>query len=337
MSLFLMVLCVLSAPPPPANLLRNGGFEGAVSAQGVPASWDLYAGASSTTHLAASTLARSGKQSLLISDHDPATEIGVSQVGVLPPDAKFLKASVWVHAAQGGRGAAGFLQLRFLPSQQLVQTSLVGGPDKWDQCATWSAVPAGSTGFEVFLYTHTETLGDTLVDTLVDDAEVVALSDISTMITGLKSGDLSLFPPPPVTKLRDLHLDTAIVRDGKPSAIVVVPADGRFDALARDLVESIRKLTGATLPIRHDRDLPLPLPQNTIVLGCRSTNDLISRLYDLHYTYLDDKYPGPGGLRRPLASRPLRQRPQRPLRRRERRRRPAPRGRRVHPPRIGIG
>ncbi len=292
LSFLLLVLCIVGAPQSqPANLLRNGGFEGATSDKGVPEGWDLYAGASATTRLAVSTLASSGRRSLLISDHDPASEVGVSQVGTLPPDAKLLKASVWVRAAQGGRGVGGFLQLRFLPGQQLVQTSLVAGPDKWEQCSTWSAVPVGTTSFQVFIYTHT----DTLCDTLVDDAEVTALSDLSGMLTDMKVGDLSAFPPPPVTKLRDLRLETAVVRDGKPAAVVVVPADGKMDGEARSLVEAVRQLTGATLPVRHDRDVPLSLPENTIALGCRTTNDLIARLYDLHYTYLDQKYPGPGG------------------------------------------
>lgn len=281
----------LKAPAADPNLLHNGGFEGKVSDRGVPEGWDLYAGAAAATHLAASPVARSGRQSLLLFDHDPASEVGVSQTGAVPAGAKYLAVSVWARAAKGGRGAGGFVQLRFLPGQQLVQVALRGSTDKWEQCVTGAGVPPGATGFQVFLYTHT----DTICDTLVDDAEVTAMSDTAAMMSRMKAGDLSAFSPPPVTKLGNLHLETAIVRDGRPAAVVVVPADGRLNAAAEDMVKAVRRLTGATLPIKHDRDVALPLPENTIALGARTTNDLVSRLYDLHYTYIDQKYPGPGG------------------------------------------
>jgi len=100
---------------------------------------------------------------------------------------------------------------------------------------------------------------------------------------------------PPITKLKDMCVDTGLIRDGKPIAAVVVPTDGCHDKLADTIVEAVKKATGATLPVVHDGDVKLPFAQNLVVLGNRSTNSVIERLYNFYYTYLDLKYPGAGG------------------------------------------
>jgi len=102
-------------------------------------------------------------------------------------------------------------------------------------------------------------------------------------------------PAPPITKLKPMHLETALVRDGQPTAAVVVPADGRYDALAGAIVQDVKRTTGAVLPLVRDADVALPFDQNLVILGNRSTNRVIEQLYNFYYTYLDLKYPGPGG------------------------------------------
>jgi len=101
--------------------------------------------------------------------------------------------------------------------------------------------------------------------------------------------------PPPITELKDMCIDTALVRDGKPVAAVVAPADGCYDALAGMIVEAVKKSTGATLPVVRDADVRLPFDRNLLILGNRSTNSVIEQLYNFYYTYLDLKYPGAGG------------------------------------------
>ncbi len=280
-----------AAAAPGENLLQNGGFEEAFSDAGVPAGWQAYGGGAADTSLSLATVAHDGPQALLISDHNPAQEVGVSQTAELPPDARFLVASVHVRAAEDGRGAGGFLQLRFLPSQKLLQVGLSGSADGWRPCRVAGEAPEGTTAIQVFLYTHRETI----CDTLVDDAQVIAVASREELLESSDTVDLSSFPPPPVERLKDLHLTTAIVSEGKPVASVVVPQDGRYDALAGRIVDAIAQSTAARVPVKRDSEVTLPLPENTVILGNRSTNTLISRLYDLYYTYLDLKYPGAGG------------------------------------------
>ena len=102
-------------------------------------------------------------------------------------------------------------------------------------------------------------------------------------------------PAPPITKLKEMCIETALVRDGKPMAAVVVPSDGRYEALAGAIVEGVKKTTGVALPIVRDVDVELPFTRNLVILGNRSTNRVIDELYNFYYTYLDLKYPGAGG------------------------------------------
>ena len=102
-------------------------------------------------------------------------------------------------------------------------------------------------------------------------------------------------PAPPISRLKDMCVDTVLVRDGKPVAAVVAPADGRYERLAGAIVEAVKRTTGATLPIVRDTDVKLPFARNLVILGNRSTNSVIEQLYNSYYTYLDLKYPGAGG------------------------------------------
>ena len=107
----------------------------------------------------------------------------------------------------------------------------------------------------------------------------------------------SLQVPPVYTMLKDLHLTTELVREGEPNATIVVPAEGAYGEQADRIQEALADLSGIRVPMATD-DSPsgaVPFPGNLIVLGNRSTNRTVSRLYDLHYALLDLRYPGPGG------------------------------------------
>jgi len=69
----------------------------------------------------------------------------------------------------------------------------------------------------------------------------------------------------------------------------VVPASEAYDQLAADISAKIKKLTGADVPIVRDADFDLcgdqRLDEDLIVLGNRSTNRVVSDLYDLYYCY----------------------------------------------------
>lgn len=126
----------------------------------------------------------------------------------------------------------------------------------------------------------------------------------ASLLPSLASAQDGAVPEPVVpvcTKLKDLHLTTALVSGGKPAVTIVAPA--AYAAEGRSLQETIREVTGVTVPVVADTApeaaLPLranlPLQANLILLGNRSTNRTIAGLYDCAYTFLDLKYPGPGG------------------------------------------
>jgi len=103
--------------------------------------------------------------------------------------------------------------------------------------------------------------------------------------------------PPRITKLKELFLETDVVKDAQPRATIVVPASGRYDALAQRIAQATKALTGVALPIVTESSpaAALPLRGNVIALGNRSTNPFIGELYSRYYSLLDLRYPGAGG------------------------------------------
>jgi hypothetical protein len=100
-----------------------------------------------------------------------------------------------------------------------------------------------------------------------------------------------------IEKLKDLHLETALVRDGRANVTIIKPASGAYDEQAAAIVAAIGKLTGVEPPVATDDSsaAAVPISGNLIALGNRSTNKTIEELYNRHYTLLDLRYPGTGG------------------------------------------
>ncbi len=102
---------------------------------------------------------------------------------------------------------------------------------------------------------------------------------------------------PVYTELKDLHLNTELVREGKPNATIIVPGSGIYDAVASRIQVAIEARSGVRVPIATD-DAPegsVPIGGNLILPGNRSTNRTIGALYNRYYTLLDLRYPGAGG------------------------------------------
>lgn len=105
-------------------------------------------------------------------------------------------------------------------------------------------------------------------------------------------------PVPPVyTQLKNLHITTALVKEGKPNAVIVAPSSGLYKEPAKDIQLAVKEITGVTLQIVSDSspEAEVPVKGNLIVLGNRSTNKAIGELYNRFYTLLDLRYPGPEG------------------------------------------
>lgn len=282
------VVLLAATPARPAEIfevpLKNAAFAQGVDPHGMPSGWSRYGGAGKEQELKVVDLPGGGK-ALLIADGDSKAEIGVVQTVDLK-EAETYQASVKVRAVEGASPAGAYLQFRFLPSQQFVQKSLAGGSATFSEVAVKATAPAGTTKAMIYLYTHR----DPTPKLLVTEVRVV--------------GGLPPPPPPPPApvppqyeKLKDLHVDISLVRNGQPTAAIVAPACGLYRRAAEAIQQAIERRTGVKTPILSD-DAPqaaVPIQGNLIVLGNRSTNRTLSTLYDLYYCLVDLKYPGPEG------------------------------------------
>jgi hypothetical protein len=92
-------------------------------------------------------------------------------------------------------------------------------------------------------------------------------------------------------------IPTAIAKGGQAAAVIVIPeGSALFRQQAKRINKALKK-RGITLPVEFDsayRDLS-GLKKNLILLGDRDSNRAIRKLYYLHYTLLDARYPGKGG------------------------------------------
>ena len=92
-------------------------------------------------------------------------------------------------------------------------------------------------------------------------------------------------------------LDTVLVSQGVPEAVIVAPDRPEFQALA----EKIRAAAGASIPIRKDSEFassngePKATPDaNVILLGNQQSSGLVTQLCFRGYCMVDTTYPGKG-------------------------------------------
>jgi hypothetical protein len=101
---------------------------------------------------------------------------------------------------------------------------------------------------------------------------------------------------PVYEELKELHLETELVRGGEANVTIVAPGD-IYGAQAQRIRKAVVELTGVRLPIAADDSLmgTVPIEGNLILLGNRSTSRIIGELYNRYYSLLDLRYPGQGG------------------------------------------
>lgn len=265
--------------------LENPSFTSGVDDGGVPLGWSKYGGGGKDQELKI-VAGPDGGKALLIADGDPSAEIGVSQTFGLSGQETY-QVTAKVRAAKGATTAGAYLQLRFLPSNRLVQTDLAADSvGEFSEVSVKATAPPDTTKGVIYLYTHR---GPT---------PRVVVTDVRLV------GGLPPPPPPPPApippqydKLKNLHLDIALVKDGKPSAAIVAPASGICKTAAEAVQRAIEERTGVKAPILSDdcAEADVPIARNLIVLGNRSTNRTVGALYDLYYCLVDLKYPGQEG------------------------------------------
>ncbi len=271
--------------------LANPSFEEGVGTNGIPKGWSCYAGKGEDLQLQVVEGGMDGGKALLIHDGDPEAEIGVYQdIPVQPTSNMAYQATVMVQAIAVGSGAGAHIQMRFLPSGELVQADFGKAPTgKFMAVSVIKVAPPDTRSVRIYLYSHAGPTPKVMVDNV-------------KLVAGVEPPP----PPPPpfpepispqYDKLKDLHLTTDLVKRGQATVAIVAPASGIYDQPAQAIQKCIRELSGVSVPIVSDASpqAAVPIQGNLIILGNRSTNKTINALYDLYYTLLDLKYPGVGG------------------------------------------
>lgn len=263
--------------------LANPRFTEGVDKNGIPLGWSKYGGSRDQELKVVDV---PGGKALLISDGDPAAEIGVVQAVNLKGGETY-RVTVKVRAAPGASSAGAYLQFRFLPSHEMVQTGLASrSVHAFSEVSVTGTAPRGTTQALIYLYTHR------------DPTPKLLVTDVKLM------GGLPPPPPPPpapvppqYARLKDLHLAIPLVSGGKPSAAIVMPASGCHKTAAIEIQRALQQRTGVEVPIVCDDSAQarVPIKSNLIVLGNRSTNKTLNGLYDLYFCLVDLKYPGPEG------------------------------------------
>ena len=100
-----------------------------------------------------------------------------------------------------------------------------------------------------------------------------------------------------IKKLKNLHLNTTLVEQGKPGVVIITPSNGLYDLPASRIQKAIQEKSGLKVNINKTDTDPRILLKNTnvIAIGNMTTNPFIYKLYCQWYTLLDQKYPGKGG------------------------------------------
>ncbi|NLS96170.1 MAG: hypothetical protein GXX96_28865 [Planctomycetaceae bacterium] len=276
------------AQEPYAIPLRNPSFAEGVDQHGVPLEWSRYGSGGEEQKLQV-TREDDGHASLLIADGDRSTEIGVTQTVALKGGDTY-RAAVKVRGVEGASSSGAYLQLRFLPSNQYAQTGLATeSAGRYSEVSVVATAPPDTTQATLYLYTHRE------------PRLQIVVTDVR--LTGGHPAPPPPPPPPPAPvppqyeTLKDLHVEIPLVQEGKVCAALVVPASSLYRAAAEKIQRTIQERTGVLLPIVNDDSAQagVPLQQNLIVLGNRSTNKTVNSLYDHYYCLVDLKYPGPEG------------------------------------------
>lgn len=283
------LLLTLSAAPLLAAeevALQNASFDGGLSAAGVPVGWSRYGGGQPGQEL--SLVAGVTGQGLLISDGSATAELGVMQtVPVQAGVAYRLSVQVARHGQAATAGAQ--LQLRFQPGDKYVQVPLTAPAQGFGEVAAYMRAPAGAERALIYLYCHKEPTPQVIVD------DVRLQSGVEAPPVAAPAAVTPVPEPvvPQYEKLKDLHLTTWLVKAGQPAATIVAPPP--YAAEGKKLQAAIKAATGVEVPMRDDLAAEGLAAGNLVLFGNRSTNKLIRGLYDQSYTFLDLKYPGPGG------------------------------------------
>ncbi len=259
-----------------ADVLWQEDFASQTPGKIASAPWRIYGSDPKITP--PQTVLDNGKKTIVVRDTSTSAETGIFRHFPLPA-AKFIRVTADVQALPGKKLGGAFMQIRF-SGKNFKQVDLAAG-------TITAEIPAGTKNAILYLYSHAAPtpefqIRSVKVEISQTDFPKPKLDprEVAGALTDMK---------------RDLCIPTALVKNGKPAAVIAVPACYRD--LAQQVSDAVKAKTGTALPVVPDTDFARmrDLKQNLILFGNRDDNAAIARLYGFHYTLLDACYPGPAG------------------------------------------
>jgi len=255
-------------------VLRNASFEEGLGSGGLPKCWQ---GSNDRLRLLEEGVPH-GAKSLAVARRGAVWQVVPAKAGlnyVLTVDAY---TKLYEDKPNWRFRSGAYVALTFLPSGQKSRTEMIppfGDSRTFVEYSVGATAPAGTEQVEARINTDRS-------DITVDRVRLVVHQDSFQHF-----------------QLKKLHIGTSIVRQGQATTRIVVPTSGAYDHFAADISAKIKELTGVDAPIVGDTEFDLcreqRLDENLIVLGNRSTNRVVSDLYDLYCCVIDLRYPGKSG------------------------------------------
>ena len=101
---------------------------------------------------------------------------------------------------------------------------------------------------------------------------------------------------PRLPKIKDFHLTTSLVTNGKASAVIISPDTPEYQKLAKQVQLKIVEFAGVKLDIVADTQAAAGAEgANAILIGNFMTNKVSASLYCMEYLDVDAEWPGKGG------------------------------------------
>ena len=124
----------------------------------------------------------------------------------------------------------------------------------------------------------------------------VSVAALMGLVVAVLGADLET-KSAPLTEPYRPRLETRLVTDGQPQALVLLPEDPDYVAVGEEFVSRFEQAAGVRLPTMPETDFVRDRPEaRTLVLfGNFATGPLALRLYANKLICADGLYPGPGG------------------------------------------
>lgn len=270
----------LVGAPAKKNFLINADFTGTFIG-GVPQGWYKYVGGDSGSQLSFVSQ-DDGAIAAILEDNDDGW-IEFNQILNPAMENRVYKFSLKACAVGDYETAGAKMTMKFFPSQKQLSCPIAFTlPANFQEYSICEKAPQGTTYLAIYIATGRTEQGKVLV------------KDVQLTLEE-KEVPEKVIPHYHMTK--NLFQNTVLFKAGIACIKIIAPGTGRYAEQADIVQQSIYNKTGLFVPIVSDSGLDISKASsgNFIVIGNRSTNNVISDLYDRFLLMTDVKYPGNGG------------------------------------------